>query len=60
MVSSLALAEMKILLREVYSKFTTVPDKTMTEEDMEMEDQLISTRPAGLKCLLKFEPIGGQ
>ncbi|EGO58069.1 hypothetical protein NEUTE1DRAFT_82239 [Neurospora tetrasperma FGSC 2508] len=56
----LALAEMKILLREVYSKFTTVPDKTMTEEDMEMEDQLISTRPAGLKCLLKFEPIGGQ
>ncbi|KAK3340759.1 cytochrome P450 [Neurospora tetraspora] len=56
----LALAEMKILLREVYSRFTTIPDKTMREEDMEMADQLISSRPAGLKCLLKFEPIGGQ
>ncbi|KAK1781535.1 cytochrome P450 [Copromyces sp. CBS 386.78] len=56
----LALAEMKILLREVYSRFTTIPDETMREEDMEMADQLISSRPAGLKCLLKFEPIGGQ
>ncbi|KAK3391929.1 cytochrome P450 [Sordaria brevicollis] len=56
----LALAEMKILLREVYSRFTTLPDQTMTEKDMEMADQLISSRPAGLKCLLRFEPIGGQ
>lgn len=51
---------MKILLRQVYSRFTTRPDETMREEDMEMADQLISSRPAGLKCLLKFEPIGGQ
>lgn len=51
---------MKILLREVYSRFTTRPDETMREEDMEMADQLISSRPAALKCLLKFEPIGGR
>ncbi|CCC10599.1 unnamed protein product [Sordaria macrospora k-hell] len=56
----LALTEMKILLRQVYSRFTTRPNETMREEDMEMADQLISSRPAGLKCLLKFEPIGGQ
>ena len=57
---SLALAEMKILLQKVYSRFITTPDETMREEDMEMADQLISSRPAGLKCLLKFEPIDGQ
>ena len=58
-LSSLALAEMKLLLREVYSKFTTLPDPSMTEESMAMADQLISSRPLGAKCLLKFMPIAG-
>ncbi|KAK4456069.1 cytochrome P450 [Podospora aff. communis PSN243] len=54
----LALAEMKILLREVYSRFKTVPDAAMTPQDMEMSDQLISSRPLGQKCLLRFVPLG--
>ncbi|KAJ9165474.1 Cytochrome P450 [Coniochaeta hoffmannii] len=53
----LALAEMKLLLREVYSRFTTLPDPTMTEESMAMSDQLISSRPLGARCLLSFSPI---
>ncbi|KAI0802504.1 cytochrome P450 3A13 [Xylaria sp. FL0064] len=53
----LALAEMKILLRDVYSRFTTFPDGSMTDEDMEMSDQLISSQPRGKKCLLRLEPI---
>lgn len=55
--TSLALAEMKLLLRGVYSSFTTVPDDTMEMGDMEMADQLISSRPRGQKCLLRFIPI---
>lgn len=50
----LALAEMKILLRDVYSRYRTLPGRGMTEEMMEMEDQLISARPRGQKCLLRF------
>ncbi|KAI1190134.1 cytochrome P450 3A13 [Nemania serpens] len=53
----LALAEMKILLRNVYSRFTTIPDSSMTDADMEMSDQLISSQPRGQKCLLRLEPI---
>ncbi|KAK3357358.1 cytochrome P450 [Lasiosphaeria hispida] len=53
----LALAEMKILLRAVYSKFITTPDKTMATTDMEMSDQLISSRPLGQRCLLSFIPV---
>ncbi|KAI0911540.1 cytochrome P450 3A13 [Ustulina deusta] len=53
----LALAEMKILLRDVYSRFSTFPDGSMTDEDMEMADQLISSQPRGKKCLLRFQPI---
>ncbi|KAI1131542.1 cytochrome P450 3A13 [Nemania abortiva] len=53
----LALAEMKILLRDVYSRFTTLPDSSMTDEDMEMSDQLISSQPRGQKCLLRLEPL---
>lgn len=55
--NSLALAEMKLLLRDVYSNFTTEPDKAMTAESMEMSDQLISSRPLGQRCLLRFIPI---
>ncbi|KAG7290626.1 hypothetical protein NEMBOFW57_000629 [Staphylotrichum longicolle] len=53
----LALAEMKTLLQAVYSRFTTLPDATMTPRDMEMSDQLISSRPEGQKCLLRFVPM---
>lgn len=53
----LALAEMKVLLRDVYSHFTTFPDTNMGDEDMEMADQLISSQPRGKKCLLRLEPI---
>ncbi|KAI1426004.1 cytochrome P450 3A13 [Xylaria sp. FL1777] len=53
----LALAEMKILLRDVYSRFTTFPDASMSDEDMAMSDQLISSQPHGKKCLLRFKPL---
>lgn len=53
----MALAEMKILLRDVYSRYTTVPDVNMTEEEMAMSDQLISSRPLGKRCLMRFVPI---
>ena len=56
-LNSLALAEMKTLLRAVYSSFTTLPDPEMTAGDMEMSDQLISSRPRGQRCLLQFVPI---
>ncbi|ODA81557.1 hypothetical protein RJ55_00057 [Drechmeria coniospora] len=53
----LAMAEMKTLLRDVYSKFTTTPDPAMEEASMVMDDQLISTRPRGKSCLLQFHPV---
>ncbi|KAJ3542510.1 hypothetical protein NM208_g4062 [Fusarium decemcellulare] len=53
----LALAEMKILLRQVYSKYQTVPDPSMTDESMKPHDQIISARPYGQKCLLRFIPV---
>ncbi|KAI1330519.1 cytochrome P450 [Xylariaceae sp. FL0255] len=53
----LALAEMKILMRDVYSHFSTFPDSSMTDKDMEMSDQLISSQPRGQKCLLRLEPL---
>ncbi|EEU42755.1 uncharacterized protein NECHADRAFT_47676 [Fusarium vanettenii 77-13-4] len=52
----LAYAEMKLLLREVYSQYQTVPDPSMTEESMRAHDQIISARPFGQKCLLRFVP----
>lgn len=53
----LALAEMKTLLRDVYSAFSTQADPSMTEQSMAMSDQLISTQPLGRRCLLQFRPI---
>ncbi|KAI5928755.1 cytochrome P450 3A13 [Camillea tinctor] len=54
----LALAEMKILLKDLYSRYTTLPDYTeMTPSDMEMADQLISSQPRGKKCFLRLEPL---
>ncbi len=54
---SLALVEMKILLRDVYSRFATAPEISMTPESMVMSDQLISSRPLGQRCLLQFVPL---
>jgi len=48
---------MKTLLTAVYSRFSTLPDATMKPEEMVMDDQLISSRPLGQKCLLRFIPI---
>ncbi|OAA63392.1 benzoate 4-monooxygenase cytochrome p450 [Niveomyces insectorum RCEF 264] len=52
----LAMAEMKVLLRDVYSQFTTTLPEEMTS-DMSMSDQIISSRPQGQCCLLKFTPV---
>lgn len=54
---SLALAEMKTLLRDVYSRYSTTPDEQMEEETMVMSDQLISARPLGQRCLLQFHAL---
>lgn len=48
---------MKILMRDIYSRFATAPEISMTPESMEMSDQLISSRPLGQKCLLQFVPL---
>lgn len=48
---------MKTLLRDVYSRYTTLPDSSMTPEMMAMADQAISSRPVGQKCLLHFVPL---
>jgi len=50
---------MKMLLRDIYSSFSTDPDPSMTDEMMEMSDQLISSRPRGQKCLLRFTRLEG-
>lgn len=54
---SLAIAEMKTLLRDVYSRFRSEPDASMTDASMAMSDQLISSRPVGQKCLLRFHRL---
>lgn len=56
-VYSLAMAEMKTLLRDVYSRYETEPDISMKIESMKMDDQLISSRPLGKQCILKFVPV---
>lgn len=48
---------MKILMRDIYSRFATAPEISMTPESMEMSDQLISSRPLGQRCLLQFVPL---
>ncbi len=51
---SLAMLEMKLLLREVYSTYRTrvAPDMKAA---MEHDDQTISSRPKGQRCLIVFE-----
>lgn len=51
---------MKILLRDIYSRFTTLPDPSMTDADMAMADQLISSQPRAQRCLMKFVPLGAE
>lgn len=53
---SLAMAGLKILLRDVYSSFEVHAGDEMTAEMMSMSDQLISTRPKDQKCILRFVP----
>lgn len=55
----LALAEMKILLRDVYGRFATLPGEGMSEDMMVMEDQLISARPRAQRCVLRFVEVEG-
>lgn len=50
----LAMAEMKCLLREVYSRFRTKIASDMTGR-MDISDQIISSRPLDQTCKLKFE-----
>jgi hypothetical protein len=51
---SLAIAEMKCLLREVYSRFRTRVAADM-RVNMELSDQVISSRPLDQTCKLVFE-----
>lgn len=53
---SLALVEMKILLREVYSRFTTTVAPDMNGS-MKLDDQIISARPKGQTCKLIFTEV---
>jgi Cytochrome P450 len=53
---SLAMAEMKILLREVYSQCSTRISEHI-DGDMQMADQIISSRPRNQTCKLAFERI---
>lgn len=53
---SLAMAEMKSLVRSVYSRYRTKIAPEM-RASMELYDQAISTRPLDQTCLLTVEPI---
>ena len=56
MLVSLALFEMKTLLKEVYTNFCTrvAPDMNAS---MEMDDQIATVRPKDQKCLLIFDRV---
>jgi hypothetical protein len=56
-IGSLAMVEMKYLLRGLYSRYRTRISSEMTGS-MELYDQSISTRPRDQTCLLELEPIG--
>jgi hypothetical protein len=53
-MGSLAIAEMKCLLKEVYSKFTTRIADDM-KGSMGLSDQIISSRPLDQTCKLVFK-----
>ncbi|KAF7957525.1 hypothetical protein EAE96_003102 [Botrytis aclada] len=50
----LALAEMRHLIQRIYTQYRT-KIKEGYEADMEMEDQIVSSRPRGQECMLMFE-----
>ncbi|KAL4923062.1 cytochrome P450 [Aspergillus undulatus] len=50
---NLATVEMKVLLREVYSRFRTTVAEDMCG-CMDIDDQIISARPLGQTCRLRF------
>ncbi|KAL3459232.1 cytochrome P450 [Aspergillus heterothallicus] len=50
---NLAMVEMKILLREVYERFRTTVAPDM-DGSMDIDDQIISSRPKGQTCKLVF------
>ncbi|CCM00994.1 uncharacterized protein FIBRA_03042 [Fibroporia radiculosa] len=52
----LALLEMKMLLKEIYTTCRTSVAPEM-KASMELHDQIMSSRPKGQKCLIKFEKI---
>ena len=56
---SLALLEMKLLLRDTYSAYRTrvAPDMTAS---MELDDLTLSSRPKGMKCLVVFEKFDDE
>ncbi|KAJ9307993.1 hypothetical protein DTO217A2_2487 [Paecilomyces variotii] len=56
---NLALVEMKILLREVYSRFKTEVAPDM-HGSMDIDDQIISARPKDQTCKLIFTPYEGK
>ena len=53
---NLAMMEMKTLLREVYTRFSTTVAAEMMG-DMSIDDQIIASRPKDQTCLLSFEPL---
>lgn len=53
---SLAVLEMKMLLKEVYSSYRTRVAQEM-KASMELDDQIIASRPKGQQCLLVFEKL---
>lgn len=52
----LALLEMKMLLKETYSCYRTSVSPEMTAS-MDVDDQFVTSRPIGRKCLLSFVKI---
>jgi hypothetical protein len=51
---SLAMAEMQLLVRAVYERFCTSVGGDV-RADMVVEDQIISSRPRGQRCMVRFE-----
>ena len=54
--TSLAVLEMKMLLKEVYSGYRTRVAQEM-KASMELDDQIIASRPKGQQCLIVFEKL---
>lgn len=56
---SLALVEMKTLLREIYGRFASTVAPEM-KGDMSIDDQIIASRPKDQTCLLNFQEVVGK